>query len=670
MRDDDPYLWLEDVDGERALEWARARSGEVCGAYAVGDGFRRARDGVREVLDAEGRVPSVTRRGEHLYDFWRDAAHPRGLWRRTTLEEFRGEDPAWEVLLDLDALAADEGENWVWSGADVLRPAHRLALVGLSRGGADAHVVREFDLEAREFVAGGFALPEAKSEVGWIDADRVWVGTDTGPGSLTDSGYPRTVREWKRGTPLEEAVVAFEGEASDVSVHVEHQDAPGFERDVASRYPDFFTGRHHLLTADGPVLIDVPGDAHVDVHHEWLLLRTTTPWTTGGVTHPAGALIVTGFEAFMAGGREFTTLFAPDGRSALESHAWTANHLVLTLLRDVATELVAMAPGPDGWSAVPLPGVAEFGTATVVSTSPERDDEYFLVTESLTTPPVLVRGTVGGATEVLRRGPELFDAAGLVTEQLFAVSDDGTRVPYFLVRPRGAQGRPVLMTGYGGFDLSRKPVYNAVAGRSWLERGGSCVLANIRGGGEYGPRWHTDAILEHRHRAYEDFAAVARDLAARGICPAERLAVHGGSNGGLLTGVMLTRYPELFGAIASQVPLMDMKRYHRLLAGASWMAEFGDPDDPRAWEWLRAYSPYHNVDPDRAYPPVLIATSTRDDRVHPGHARKMAAALLAAGKDAHYFENVEGGHGGAANNEQNAFRWALVTEFLWRHVGG
>ena len=675
MADDDPYLWLEDVTGEQALDWVRARNEESTGRFATGPAFDALRESLRDVLDADGRIPYVTRRGGHLYNFWQDAEHPRGLWRRTTLEEYRTDAPAWDVVLDVDALARDEDENWVWHGAAVLRPGLRLALVELSRGGADASVVREFDIEERRFVKDGFALPEAKSRVGWIDADRVYVGTDFGEGSLTDSGYPRLAQEWRRGTSPDQAVTVFEGRSDDVSVGAYHDPTPGFERDFVYRSIDFYRSELYLRPAAGGdlVRVDVPEDAEASVHREWLLVRPRSPWRTGGREHPAGALLAIGFEEFLAGGRDFTTVFEPDARTSLEGYSWTRNHLLLTVLRDVTSELRVLTPAADGpWTSASLPGTVPLGAAAIVDTSPEDDDEFYAVTSGFTTPPTLSRGVVGGEVAGLKRAPAFFDAEGMSVEQYFTASEDGTQIPYFVVRPRegsGAGGARTLLTGYGGFEVSLTPDYLGVIGRGWLERGGTYVLANIRGGGEYGPEWHTQAVKAGRHKVYEDFAAVASDLVRRGVTTPAELVIQGGSNGGLLMGVMLTRYPELFAAVAAQVPLLDMRRYHRLLAGASWTAEYGDPDDPVEWAWISEYSPYHNLRAEPGYPPVLFATSTRDDRVHPGHARKMAARMLDLGHTVHYYENTEGGHGGASNNEQAAFKWALVLDYLWTHAG-
>lgn len=685
--DDDPFLWLEEVEGIDALDWVRARNAETVDRFTHRESFDRLTGRLREVLDADTRIPLVRRRGDHLYNFWRDATHPRGLWRRTTLDEYRKPEPEWEVLIDVDALAEAESENWVWQGATVLRPGHRRCLVELSRGGADAAVVREFDLDRGEFVPDGFFLPEAKSSVSWIDRDHVYVGTDFGPGSLTDSGYPRVVREWRRGTPVEEATVVFEGEPGDVAVGAFHDPTEGWERDLVRRDIDFYRGRTWVRTDAGLVHINVPEDAATSVRREWLLVRTRSPWQPADVRYPAGALLAARLDDFLAGDRTLTVLFEPDAHTSLDYHAWTLNHLLLGTLHDVKTRLRVLTPTPDGWRDAPLPGVPEVGTVELVGTDPHDSDEYFLQVTGYTEPPVLLRGTLGTtgtdgtaqpdgtagaaeATERLRDTPAFFDAAGIAVDQHFAVSADGTRIPYFVIGRTDRRPGPTLLTGYGGFEVSLTPAYSGVIGRGWLEQGGTYVVANLRGGGEYGPDWHNQAVKGNRLRVYEDFAAVASDLVDRGITTPGRLGVQGGSNGGLLTGVMLTRYPELVGAVVSQVPLLDMRRYHVLPAGASWMAEYGDPDDPGDWATLRRYSPYHNLDADVDHPPTLVVTSTRDDRVHPGHARKMVARMREQGHDVTYYENIEGGHGAAADNAQAAFKWSLVFDFLWRRLTG
>jgi prolyl oligopeptidase len=668
----DPYRWLEDVTGAEALDWVRDRNAAALAALSGSDRFESLRSQAREVLDADDRIPFVRRRGEYLYNFWQDADHPKGLWRRTTLAEYRKDQPGWEILLDVDALAAQEEENWVWQGAALLRPGgYRLALVHLSRGGADASVVREFDVAGRGFVPGGFYVPEAKTDAGWIDADRIYVGTDFGPGSLTSSGYPRLVKEWRRGTPMSEAALVYEGKPDDVGVGAYHDPTEGFERDFVVRNIEFYRTEWWLRTGDGGLVqVAVPEDAIADVHREWLLIQTRSPWAVGGVTYPAGALLAARFEEFLAGQRELTVLFEPDAHTSLSYHAWTRNHLILAMLQDVRRRLAVLTPADGPWQRSELPGVPEFSQSDLVETDPYDSDEYMLESSGFTQPGTLRYGHIGGTAETLKQAPAFFDATGLTVRQFFATSADGTAVPYFVVGPQDPGSGPVLLTGYGGFEVSLTPSYSGIIGRGWLARGGTYVVANLRGGGEYGPRWHLSAIKENRHLVYEDFAAVATDLVTRGIATRDRLGIEGASNGGLLMGVMLTRYPQLFGAIVSQVPLLDMQRYHELLAGASWMAEYGDPREPAEWDYIRPFSPYHNVTADQRYPPVLFITSTRDDRVHPGHARKMVALLAEQGHDVTYYENIEGGHGAAADNEQRALKWALVLEFLWQRLTG
>ncbi|OZC90741.1 S9 family peptidase [Rhodococcus sp. 06-412-2C] len=672
---DDPYLWLEDVTGDAALAWVREKN-EVTVEALSGPAFEATEASIREILDTDARIPYARRRGQFLYNFWRDGEHIRGLWRRTTMDEYRTENPVWDVLLDLDVLAESEGENWVWGGAQVLRPDQKLALVTLSRGGADATVVREFDLDARTFRApedGGFALPEAKTDIGWIDADTVFVGTDFGPGSLTESGYPRITKRWRRGTPLVEAETVFEGEAQDISISAWHDRTPGFERDFVQRATDFYNSETYVLDGSTLTRIPTPTDASTSVHERWLLVRTMTPWTVGDTTYPAGALLAADFGEFMSGTASLTVLFAPDEHTSLHQYAWTENYLLLVTLQDVRTRLHVLNPREKEWDAGTIDGLSDLTSTEIVGTDAEENgDEFFLSSSGYLTPATLLLGTVGAELEILKQAPGFFDADGMTVEQFFARSDDGTQIPYFVVRRADSGPGPTLLYGYGGFEISMTPGYSGATGRAWLERGGTYVVANIRGGGEYGPSWHTQVLRAGRHLVHEDFAAVARDLVTRGITTTDRLAAQGGSNGGLLMGIMVTKYPELFGALVCQVPLLDMKRYHLLLAGASWVAEYGDPDDPDEWEFISQYSPYQNVVPasERRYPPILIATSTRDDRVHPGHARKMAASLAELGHDVSYYENIEGGHGGASDNAQLAFKTALTYEFLWRHLGG
>jgi prolyl oligopeptidase len=656
----DPYLWLEDIGGADALDWVRARNAPTVAEFG-GQEFETMRTAALEVLDTDARIPYVRRRGGFLYNFWRDATNPRGLWRRTTLDSYRSDSPDWDVLVDVDELSRSDDENWVWAGATVIEPDHTRALVSLSRGGSDAAVVREFDMTTREFVVGGFELPEAKSQISWADPDTVLVGTDFGAGSLTDSGYPRVVKRWRRGQRPAEAETVFTGPRTDVIVAAGVDRTPGFERTLVQRAVDFFNDEVYELRDGELIRIDAPTDATVSVHRQWLLIELRTDWFTGTESFTAGSLLAADYPEFLSGTAQLRIVFEPDGRTSLHQYAWTRDRLLLVSLVDVASRVEVITPGTWQRQPVPLPA----NTNAVIAAADHTGDEIFVDCSGFDAPSRMLHGPAGGQLHEIKSAPSFFDTDIEVTQH-FATSKDGTSIPYFVVRPRGVTGPgPALLGGYGGFEVARTPGYDGILGRLWLARGGTYLLANIRGGGEYGPRWHTQAMREGRHLVAEDFAAVASDVVRRGITTVSQLGAQGGSNGGLLMGVMLTAYPQLFGALVCSVPLLDMRRFHLLLAGASWAAEYGDPDNPDDWSFISKYSPYQNISADTPYPPVLITTSTRDDRVHPGHARKMTAALQAAGHRVWYYENIEGGHAGAADNAQTAFKAALSFSFLW-----
>ena len=672
----DPYQWLEGVEDPKALEWVKQQNAKAEAELAGTPEFRELEAELLAIYDSEDKIPGVYKQGEWYYNFWRDRQNPRGLWRRTTLEEYRKPRPKWEVLIDLDALNRAEGENWVWHGANCLRPDYSRCLVALSRGGADADVTREFDLSTRSWVEGGFFREEAKGALQWIDRNTVYVFTDFGEGTLTSSGYPRIVKEWKRGTPIGEAKVVYEGQDGDMYISAGRDHTPGYERDFVVRTIAFYNDELYLRNADGSLTrVDAPNSAQKSVQREWIGLELREPWTVGGRTYKAGSLLVAKFDEFMAGKREFDVLFEPTESTSLAGASFTKNHLVINVLDDVKNRLTVLTPGADGWQRRPLAGVPAFGTIGAAAVDSDESDALWLTVTDYLTPTTLMLADAGpsaAAPETLKTMPAFFDASRHEVEQHFAISKDGTPVPYFLVRPKDIEldgSNPTLLYGYGGFEISLTPGYSGGVGKGWLEKGGVYAVANIRGGGEYGPRWHQAALKQNRHKAYEDFAAVARDMIDRKITSPRHLGIRGGSNGGLLTGNMLVQYPELFGAVVIQVPLLDMQRYNKLLAGASWMAEYGDPDVPEEWEYIRSFSPYHLFDPDRAYPPTILLTSTRDDRVHPGHARKMFAKMSKAGKDVRYYENIEGGHGGAADNRQAAHMDALYLTFLWQQLG-
>ena len=672
--DSDPFLWLEDIQGERALDWVKQANAATSKRFVNNPDFVRTRDRILEVLDSDARIPDVQRMGDHLYNFWRDKAHPRGLWRRTTLAEYRKAQPRWETLLDVDALNQAEGKRWVFKGVQCLKPEYVRCLLSLSPDGGDAVAVREFDIPAKAFVKDGFVLPVAKSEIGWIDTDRIYVGTDFGPGSMTESSYPRIVKEWRRGTPLASASTVYAGKATDLAVSAHHDRTPGFERDFVTVATDFFHSTLYQRVGDQLAQVNVPGDASADIQREWLLVFTRSPWTVGGATYPSGVLLATRFDDFMAGKRAFAVLFTPDDHNSLASYDWTQHHLILDILDDVKSRLDVLTPPPADkpgadWQRQAVPDAPAMSTISMVDTDPDHSDEYWLNVTGFLTPASLQRGVLGSEPAVtLKQDPAFFDTSRFTVSQHFVMSKDGTRVPYFEIAPKGLKldgSNRTLLYGYGGFEVSLQPHYSGSIGRAWLERGGVYVIANIRGGGEYGPQWHQAALKANRPRAYEDFAAVAEDLIRRGVTSARHLGAEGGSNGGLLMGNMLTGYPQLFGAIACEVPLLDMKRYSHLSAGASWMAEYGNPDTAD-WNFMQKFSPYQNVKKDAHYPPTLFYTTTSDDRVGPVQARKMATKMAAQGHpNVWFYENLEGGHGAGADNRQAAHMHALAYNFLW-----
>ncbi len=668
----DPYLWLEDVTGEKALAWVEARNAESTGELANSEAFKKMNARILEILDSDAKIPFVDKIGAHYYNFWKDKQHERGVWRRTTLAEYRKAEPAWETVIDLDALGKAENENWVWHEGEPLPPDYTRALVSLSRGGADADVVREFDLKTKQFVPDGFRLPESKSDSNWRDRETLFVGVAFDSTTMTTSGYPRVVKEWKRGTPLESAPIVYEGQKEDVGVGALRDHTPGFERDFVYRWLTFYTNELYLRRNGKLLKIEKPDHADASVHREWLLLTLREDWTVNGKTWPAGALLATRFEDFLAGKRDFQMLFEPSERKSLASYATTRNTILLNELDNVKNRLYVLRPEGGTWSRKPIPGLPDFGSIKETVEDSYESDAFFLTITDFVSPTGLYYGTAGGGPpEKLKQTPAFFAAEGLVVTQHEAVSADGTHVPYFLVAPKNLRAdgtAPTLLNGYGGFEVAEMPTYSGTRGSSWLEKGGVFALANIRGGGEFGPKWHQAAVKAGRHKAYEDFAAVAKDLIASKITSPEHLACIGGSNGGLLVGNMLTQYPDLFRAIVCQVPLLDMQRYHKLLAGASWMGEYGDPDVPAEWEFIHTFSPYQNVKQGVKYPRTLFTTSTRDDRVHPGHARKMVAKMKDQGHDVLYYENIEGGHGGAATNKQSAYMWALAYTFLWQEL--
>jgi prolyl oligopeptidase len=664
----DPYLWLEDVHGAKPLAWVETQNARARAVLQADPQYQKDYDAILRVLDATDRIPYGTLEHDYVFNFWQDAEHPKGLWRRTSVPGYATSEPHWELLLDLDKLAADERENWVWEGADC-SPTLKHCLLSLSRGGGDASVVREFDLASRSFVQDGFALAEAKSNITYLDEDTVLFGTDFGADSMTASGYPRVVKLWRRGQPMAAARTLFEAKTADVGAQAAVFHGSQGSVAVIERTVTFFTSEYQLLQPDGSLhALPVPLGADLKgVLDRRLLFTLREDWAPDGAAAIGkGSLIAyqLGPDGAPTAGKGASVLITPDAKSSIDEVVVGRDAVFASIYRDVTGSVHAFRPTAEGrWSDEVLPLPAG-GSAHVVSAN-AFGPQALLRFESFTTPTTLYQYAGDGTPVAIKSLPARFDASNLATEQFFATSKDGTRVPYFVTRAKGARRpAPTVLYGYGGFEISMTPSYSANFGMLWLAKGGVFVVANIRGGGEYGPGWHQGALLEKRQRAYDDFQAVARDLVKRGITTPRQLGIMGGSNGGLLVSANMVQAPELFGAVVCQVPLIDMIRYTQIGAGASWAAEYGDPARAADRAWIMRYSPYQNVSAQRRYPPVLFVTATSDDRVTPVHARKMAALMEAQGHEVLFYENTDGGHAAAANHKQAAEMWALSFVYL------
>ena len=676
---EDPYIWLEEIQGETALERVREWNADTEAVLTATPEYPVARAWAKQILDDDRQIamPDAIQ-GDMVTNLWRDADNPRGLWRIASLGSYMAGAPEWRTLIDVDQLGRDEGESWVWHGANCLAPEYERCLISLSPGGTDADVVREFDVTTGTFINGGFALPEAKSNVAWFDEDTLFVGTDEGEGSLTDSGYPRLVKLWERGSDFASARQIAEGEQTDVSIS-------GFsvlDGDTRWRFiqrgTSFWTANYSLVREDGSTVpLPLPEDAEFEaVLDGHVIAKLNSPLTTRNRQAEAGWLVAWPLQDVLDGNRaEPFVVFSPSETQAVEEVATSENTLWVKVLDDVSGKLIEVRPGYPGWfnRDMDLPDNSTIQIANTTGTG----DTVFVTIESMLTPPTLWAVPGDGAAMRIASVPAQFDASRFTVEQRFAASKDGTRVPYYLARPEGAEGPlPTLIHAYGGFRAAQTPKYlTAEPYRSgplslfWLESGNAYVLANIRGGGEYGPRWHEDALREKRQNSFDDFHAVADDLVAQRLATPGKIAASGRSNGGVLVGAVANQRPDLYGAIISGSPLIDMRRYNKLLAGASWMAEYGNPDVPEDWAFMREWSPYQNMRPDPDYPAVFYYLSTLDDRVHPGHARKAAAKLEAFGQPFYYREAIEGGHSVGADREEDAKRAAMLLAFLNREIG-
>ena len=677
----DPWLWLEEVDGERAMAWVNEQNERSLGVLRGDPRYETLHQQALEIVQSRDRIPAPGFNHDGTIDnFWQDATHVRGIWRTTTLNSYRDAEPRWETILDFDALAAAEGKNWVYKGATCLPPEENRCLVSLSDGGKDAVTVREFDRATRTFVDGGFVLPESKGGATWVDADTLLVSRDFGPGTLTSSGYPMIVKVLKRGQSLDQATTVFTGQPTDVSVGgFVLRDADGVvQATLINRGVSFYEGETHRLNADGTTTkLELPAKSSINALVQGRLVFTTDQdWTApSGQAFQTGDVIAYDLNGWMADPTAQAALvIRPGPREAIEGITATRNRLVVALFENVRGAVYSYDPGQaaDGsyWNRTQL-DLPENVTVGLGSAS-DRDDQLFVSVAGYLNPSSLwLADAATGSLDQTKSLPAKFDATGMTVDQFEATSADGTKIPYFVVH-RDAMAmdgsNPTLLYGYGGFQVSMLPGYSATVGKLWLERGGVYVIANTRGGGEFGPNWHQAALQQNRQRAHEDYQAVALDLIARNITSQPHLGIMGGSQGGLFMGAMLTQRPDLINAAVIQVPLFDMLRFHKLLAGASWMAEYGNPDIPEERAWIEAYSPYQRLEAGQPYPEVFIHTSTKDDRVHPGHARKAAARLEELGYPVLFYENTDGGHAAGANLRETARRLALEYTYLTRRL--
>lgn len=668
----DAYLWLEEVESPKALDWAKTQNLQSTSALEKDSRYKTVEAEISKIILSKDRIPFPNdyANGE-AFNFWQDEKSVRGIWRKTKLSEYQKPNPVWDTILDLDAFAQQENENWVWKGADC-SPNQKRCLVGLSRGGKDAKVVREFDLATKAFVKDGFILPEAKSRVTWFDDNTVFVGTDYGAGSMTSSGYPRIVKIWKRGMPLSEAKTVFTGDVSDVSSTgfalwdgMKHQ---GF----IVRSPSFYTNLYYWIDTEGkPQQLELPDD--IDIHgllRDQLLVSFRKDFYYENKLFKAGSLVAFAFKAGNLG--KASALFEPTSTRALAQVGVTKDAVYVSAIEDVKARLSRFTKkGNAAWAERNL-DIPDHGAIHLVISSPYEklmafSYESFLIPSTLR----VLDSSQDNVSTVIKTSPARFNSSSFEVSQHFVDSKDGVSIPYFQISKKNLKedgSNPTLVYGYGGFENALNPFYLNAIGKAWLEKGGVYVVANIRGGGEYGPQWHQAGLLKNRQKVFDDFIAVTEDLISRKVTTPQHVGIRGGSNGGLLVGAALTQRPDLFGAVVCEVPLLDMLRYHKLLAGASWMAEYGNPDEPEMEPYIRAYSPFQNVKKDMKYPKTFFLTSTKDDRVHPGHARKMVAKMKDQGHDVLYFENIEGGHGAAANLQQVVRRSALIYTYLYQQL--
>ncbi|MES2748692.1 MAG: prolyl oligopeptidase family serine peptidase [Bacteroidota bacterium] len=664
---EDTYQWLEEVDGKKALEFVEKQNKTSLDVLTKHKDYQDIYDKSLAVLNATDRIAFPTIYGDYIYNFWQDKEHERGIWRRTSTEKYNSGKPEWETVLDIDAMSKKDNIKWVFKGANGLYPKYNRFMVRLSKGGGDAVVIKEFDATTKSFLTDGFSMDEAKGNAGYWDENTLIVSSDFGPGTMTSSGYARQVKLWKRGTLLKDAQLIFEGETSDVASGGSTFRDGDKKYLVVNRNPTFYTSKTFVWQNNKLIPIAIPEDADSGgLLNNQLVINLKSDWTVNGTTYKQGSVISTNFTSLLEGKTNIIKLFEPDAYSSVSGISTTKNFLLFNVLNNVKSELYTYAFKNGSWEKTKV-AAPDFGTIGISDTD-EFSDNYFFTFQNFLTPTSLYAANAKTNTlKVVKTLPFYFDSSKYKVDQYKATSKDGEKIPYFVISSKNIVldgTNPTLLNAYGGFESSQLPFYSGVIGQGWLEKGGVFVLANIRGGGEFGPKWHQAGLKEKRQNIYNDFHAVAEDVIAKKITSNKHLGIQGGSNGGLLVGVAFTQRPDLYNAVVCQVPLLDMKRYNKLLAGASWMGEYGNPDIPAEWDYIQKYSPYQNLNKDAKYPEVFFMTSTRDDRVHPGHARKMAAKMIDMGHKIYYYENTEGGHGGSSTNAQRAKFVALYYSYL------
>ncbi len=664
-QNEDQYLWLEDIDSEKALDWVEQRNEKTLDVLTSQPGYQQMYKQDLEIYNSTDRIADPTIYGDYVYNFWQDQEHERGIWRRATTENYLGENPDWELVLDLDQLAADDDIKWVFKGATGLYPDYDRFLISLSKGGGDAVIIREFDAETKSFVENGFYLPEAKGSASWIDKNTLLVSTDFGEG-VTTSGYPTQVKLWKRGTDLKDAEPVFEGKPENMGNWGYTFASEDKIYQVIMNYTTFFTANYYVRENGQLIKLDVPDDIELSAFFKGkVIFQLKSDWKLNDRTLKQGDVVSINYSDLINHRKNFELIVHPGERSSVTEISPTESSLLVNMLSNVKGELYT-CNYDHGWKKEQI-NAPDFGNITL-SASSQFSDHYFFYYQNFLEPSTLYHGnSQTRQLEKVKSLPSFFPTENYKVQQFEAVSKDGTKIPYFVVSGKSMKyngKNPTLLYAYGGFEVPMLPRYSAITGTSWLGKGGVYVVANLRGGGEFGPQWHQAVLKENRQKVFDDFHAVAEDLISRKITSPEKLGIYGGSNGGLLVGVAFTQRPDLYNAVVCAVPLLDMKRYNKLLAGASWMAEYGNPDIPEEWDYIKKYSPYQNVEPDKKYPEVFFTTSTRDDRVHPGHARKMVAKMSDMGYRVYYFENTEGGHAGASTNEQRAKVSALIYAYL------